>query len=260
MPAYLIFILLIVIVPVLFLYLHAGKPSLRVLMYHKVDETTTEKLTVTGDQLRQQLNWLLKKKYSIISFTEFQKIENQEKKGRYVIITFDDAYENNLRCALPVLKETNTKATIFIPTSFIGKTNEWDDGKEKIMSVAQLQQLPAGTIELGLHTHTHTSFKNLGSEAIKKEILQSMETLESNNIPFVPVLAYAYGSFPKSQPAQKNMFGVFNETGLWYALRIGNNINSLPLKNRFVINRVDIRGTDSFFVFKLKVLFGRISL
>lgn len=260
MPVYLIIIFFIVAALTLLLYARVSSASVRVLMYHKVDATRTERLTVTAAQLKQQLHWLVKKKYSIISFAEFKKIDGQKKKGRYIIITFDDAYENNLQYAVPVLKATRTKATIFVPAAFIGKTNEWDDGKEKIMSAAQLQHLPADTIELGLHTHTHTSFKQLDSGAIKKEMLQSMETLQTNHIPFVPVLAYAYGSFPKNEPAQKNMFAVFNETGLWYALRIGNNINSLPLKNKFVVNRIDIRGTDSFFIFKLKILFGKISL
>jgi peptidoglycan/xylan/chitin deacetylase (PgdA/CDA1 family) len=260
MLAYLIFILLIVILLAVYLYARGNRPSLRVLMYHKVDAAATGKLTVTTQQLQQQLTWLLKKKYTFISFSQLREIEKQKRKDRYVIITFDDAYENNLRYAVPVLQATNTKATIFVPTAFIGKTNEWDDSKEKVMTAMQLQQLPTGIIELGLHTHTHANFKRLDGEAIKKEMQQSVETMQSNHIPFVPVLAYAYGAFPKKDPAQKEMLDVFNEAGLWYALRIGNNINSLPLKNRFIIKRIDVRGTDSFFIFKMKMLLGKTRL
>ena len=260
MPAYLIFILLIIIAILLLLYIHATKSSLRVLMYHKVDAEKKDRLTVTVNQLQEQVNWLQKKNYSIISFREFKELEKEKKKGRFVILTFDDAYENNLQYALTILETTKTKATIFIPTAFIGKINEWDKGSEKIMTAAQLQQLPADIIEFGLHTHTHKSFKHCSSEEIEREMQQSIETLHANNIPYAPVFAYAYGAFPKQEDKQQSMFRIFSDSGISYALRIGNNINYLPIKNNFLIKRIDIRGTDSFFIFKMKVLFGKIRL
>jgi peptidoglycan/xylan/chitin deacetylase (PgdA/CDA1 family) len=259
MPVYIIILIVILIAAV---YIRSTGNALRVLMYHKVDAAKTDRLTVTQLQLQQQICWLIKKKYSIISFKDFKQLEESSfaKKDRYVVLTFDDAYENNLTYALPVLKEHNTKATIFIPTAFIGKENEWDKGSDKIMTALQLQQLPAHIIEFGLHTHTHASFKHCNDEVIQKEMQQSIETLQNNNIPFVPVFAYAYGAFPKQEPAQKNMFGIFSTLGIWYAVRIGNNINTLPLKNKFLVKRIDIRGTDPFFIFKMKILLGRVRL
>ena len=261
MPVYII-ILIVIIIWVAALYIRSTGNTLLVLMYHKVSEEKKERLTVTQQQLQQQIGWLIKKKYSIISFKEFKQIEESSftKKSKYVVLTFDDAYENNLTYALPVLEQYNTKATIFIPTAFIGKENEWDKGNDKIMTAGQLRQLPAHIIEFGLHTHTHASFKHCNEEVIQKEMLQSIETLQNNNIPFAPVFAYAYGAFPKQQPAQTNMFSIFSALGIWYAVRIGNNINTLPLKNRFLVKRIDIRGTDSFFIFKMKMLLGRVRL
>lgn len=260
MTAYLLFIVFFFVIATALLYYHVTKPSLRVLMYHKVDEKKKDRLTVTIEQINKQLNWLVEKKLNIISFKEFKELEAQKKKGRYVILTFDDAYENNLSYALPLLNKTNTKATIFIPTAFIGRTNEWDGGNEKLMTATQLRQLPPGIIELGLHTHTHKNFKLCSAEHIQTEMQRSIETLQQNQIPFVPVVAYAYGGFPKDDNQQQAMIDILKQEKIWYGLRIGNNLNALPVKNNFLIKRIDIRGTDSFFMFKLKVLLGKTSL
>ena len=111
-------------------------------MYYNVDAAKMERLTVTQKQLAQQIEWLIRNNYKIISFKEFKQAEAEgfKQKGKYVILTFDDAYENNLVYALPLLKQYNTKATIFIPTAFIGIINKWDNGNDKIMTATQLQQ------------------------------------------------------------------------------------------------------------------------
>jgi peptidoglycan/xylan/chitin deacetylase (PgdA/CDA1 family) len=261
MAAFLI-ILSSLIVLILFWYLNNTGNTLRVLMYHKVSAHKAERLTITQQQLQQQISWLIKNNYNIISFKEFKQIENEgfAQKSRYVILTFDDAYENNLVYALPLLKQYNTKATIFIPTAFIGSINSWDNGNDKIMTALQLQQLPPQHIELALHTHTHVNFKPGISEVIKEEMLQSVETLQQLNIPFVPVFAYAYGAHPKEKAAEKNMFNIFFSMNIWYALKIGNSINHLPLKKKYLVKRIDVRGTESFFTFRLKMWFGKIRL
>jgi hypothetical protein len=59
---------------------------------------------------------------------------------------------------------------------------------------------------------------------------------------------------------QKLFFELLNEYGIKYALRIGNRINVFPLKNKYVVQRIDIRGIDSMDDFKKKVVFGRKKL
>jgi peptidoglycan/xylan/chitin deacetylase (PgdA/CDA1 family) len=256
--AIIIFMLLLTI----WVYARTQGHSLRVLMYHRVTLQESNRLTVTAAQLAQQLQWLLKKNYSIISFTDLKKMEQEGKmpKGSYVILSFDDAYKNNLTHAVPLLTKYNCKATIFIPTAYIGKSNAWDDSKDAIMTAAQLRTLPANTIELALHTHTHKNFKHCPINDIETEMQQSMDTLQQLDIPYVPVLAYAYGGYPKDKTKQQQLFTILKNMGIWYALRIGNGINRLPMQQPYLIKRIDVRGTDSFFAFKLKLLLGKIKL
>ena len=43
------------------------------------------------------------------------------------IITFDDGYKDLIENSLPLLKKYNFKATCYIVSNFIGKTNIWDE-------------------------------------------------------------------------------------------------------------------------------------
>ena len=56
------------------------------------------------------------------------------------------------------------------------------------------------------------------------------------------------------------MINIFYELGIKAAFRIGNRINKFPFKNKFEINMLDIKGSDSFKKFKLKLKWRKISL
>jgi hypothetical protein len=44
------------------------------------------------------------------------------------------------------------------------------------------------------------------------------------------------------------------------AFRIGNRLNQIPIKNRFEMQRIDIKGQDSLFTFKWKLRLGKLRL
>lgn len=52
-----------------------------------------------------------------------------DRRGRYVLITFDDGYRDNYELAFPILKSHRTPATFFITTGFLdeGRVAWWDD-------------------------------------------------------------------------------------------------------------------------------------
>ncbi|HWK06197.1 MAG TPA: hypothetical protein VNS58_21295 [Puia sp.] len=53
------------------------------------------------------------------------------------------------------------------------------------------------------------------------------------------------------------LFEILGENGIHLAFRIGNRINSLPLRNKFLIQRLDIRGDEPFLLFRISLAFGR---
>jgi len=230
-------------------------------MYHKVADDRPDGLTVTAEMLDFQLSYLAEKGYETISFLDLKEsIETgKELPKRPVIITFDDAYENFMTHAIPILKQLKMKATLFVPVAFMGKTNLWDRGSEKILTAEELKRIQDdGSIEIGIHSFLHRSYAELALEDMKEDLENCFNTMEFHHIKTSRVLAYPYGGYPKKDPELKRqMKELFAAIQLWFAVRIGNRINPLLIKDRYEVKRIDIKGTDSFRTFRIKLARGR---
>ncbi len=238
------------------------KPGrLPILMYHKVLHDNPDGLTVTADMLELQLSFIAEKGYETISFVDLKESAETGKElpKRPVIITFDDAYENFLTHALPILKQFKMKATLFVPVAFMGKTNLWDQGNEKILSADELKRIQDDSlIEIGIHSFLHRSYAELAPEDMKEDLENCFNTLEFHHIRTSRVLAYPYGGYPKKdKELKRQMKELFDVMQLWFAVRIGNRINPLPVKDLYELKRIDCKGTDSFRAFRIKLARGR---
>jgi peptidoglycan/xylan/chitin deacetylase (PgdA/CDA1 family) len=238
--------------------------GLRVLMYHKIEDGTPDGLTVTSDQFRQHLAYLRNKGYSSLSFAGLKQIiaRGIPLPRNVVILTFDDAYRNFLTKAFPLLKEYGFTATVLVPVAFIGKTNVWDQGTDPLMTGEELRRIAVQeNIEIGLHSFLHHNYRDMTQEEAAEDIRNCRKTLSFYAIPHGGVLAYPYGGYPKKDPEKKRqLFELFAEMKLDFALRIGNRINRWPIKQPYEIQRIDIKGSDRFFIFKTKLLKGRAHL
>ncbi len=258
------FLLVVCFMTIQYSFLVPPKKGLPVLMYHKIIEKGADGLTVTADQLDLQLMYLKEKGYQTLSF---KTLKNLLKEGaplpkKAIILTFDDAFINFREKALPLLKKYHFTATVFVPVAFIGKTNIWDKGNDGIMTADDLKHLTLNEdIEIGLHSFLHRSYVGLDISDMEEDLNNCKQTLEFYGISFTRVLAYPYGGYPKKNPELKGqMISLFQKFGLDFAVRIGNRINTWPVRHPFEIKRIDIKGTDNFFVFKTKLKKGRAKL
>ncbi|TAF97090.1 MAG: polysaccharide deacetylase family protein [Runella slithyformis] len=224
-------------------------------MYHKVAAQHSDGLTVNVAQLEQQLIFLKANGYEFITVAQLKSPSLLPPKS--VLLTFDDAYLNNLEYAYPVLKKHQARAVIFVPTAYVGKSSSWDTTAEPLLSLAELRSLDNAVFELGLHAHTHQNFKNSSLLEIRQELTQNLAFFEENQLPFVRALAYPYGGRPKDARTKQKMYDLLQEMAIDYAFRIGNRLNSWPVSNVYEIQRLDIRGNDSFQMFKNKVKWGK---
>jgi len=259
--ASLIFLLLLAGLILEFSILIPARKGLPVLMYHKVSEKNSDGITITTEKLRKQFDYIRKSGYRTLSFSELEtllKTGNPLPK-RPLILTFDDAYRNFSELALPLLKTYEFKASVFIPVGFMGGTNSWDHGSDPILSAAEIRELSKEeNLEFGIHSFLHRSYAELDPAGMENDLELCIQTLTHHNIPFVRVLAYPFGSFPKKDPELKaKMKEVFRTSRILFALRIGNRINRWPIKERYEVKRIDIKGNDNFFTFKTKLRKGR---
>ncbi|REC73658.1 polysaccharide deacetylase family protein [Chryseobacterium elymi] len=236
----------------------SGTESVRILMYHKVLPEKKifgkDLLTVSTENLEQQFKYI-KNNYNTLFFNDLKA--NCQLKHK-LILTFDDGYLNNLQYLVPLLEKYRLKATIFIPTELIPE-KETDENRE-MMTFDEIRSLNPEVIEIALHSHSHKNYSQISLQEAADDIYKNMRTLEEKSIPFTKVLAYPYGKFPKKGEQKKEFFSILEKAGIISAVRIGNNIDYYPWKNKFEIKRIDIRGGDSFNVFKWKLRLGKIKL
>jgi len=266
MMAYILVASVIFLLVLIWLILEYGilipaRKGLPILMYHKVSEGEVDGITISTEKLKRQFEFIRRKGYQTLSFDDVAaaiKIGKPLPK-RPLILTFDDAYRNFMEVAVPLLKTYGFKASVFIPVGYMGKTNNWDNGSDPILSAGEIKELAnTGSIEFGIHSFLHRSYAELDPAGVENDLNLCIQTLGYHNIKFVRVLAYPYGSYPKNDPQLKaRMKEIFRTSRLQFALRIGNRINRWPLKDPYELKRIDIKGTDNFYTFKTKLRKGR---
>jgi len=241
-----------------------SKKGLPILMYHRISKTESNDLTVTLEALDQHFAYIKQQSYQCLSFAQINEMRSKAQPipRRSVVITFDDGYQNNYEYLIPLLEKYGMKATIFLPLSHLGKTNTWDQGDDSLMSVDTVKEISKlSFIELGIHSFAHNNYKHISIEEIDQDLRQCEEFLKHHQIDAVRVMAYPYGGTKRKQPdLNAQMKALLSKYGYWFGLRIGNRINKPVLDNPFELYRIDIKGTDRFFEFKIKMKKGRTKL
>lgn len=110
------------------LFRRVNRRKLLILMYHGVVEKDIQVWTqVPVEEFDRQMAWL-KRAYTVVPLEDaVAMIEGKKPRPDYTaVITFDDGFLNNKTQAYPILKKYNLPATIFLSTSLIDETNDFD--------------------------------------------------------------------------------------------------------------------------------------
>ena len=172
---------------------------LPVLMYHHVGKSKGgpfPELTIEPIQFAQQMQWLDENGYAPITAADWLHWCNSGARlpAKPILITFDDAYDDLVRYAFPVLQEHKFPATVFVPTAYAGRSNIWDQRKGsapiEIMTASTISEWAGKGIEFGAHSRTHPALDNIDPVALEDELAGSREDLEK--IIDAPVVSFAY--------------------------------------------------------------------
>lgn len=240
----------------------AENKSLCVLLYHKISLAgKTDYLTVTTTQLEKHLQIIKKNGYNTILFSDLVNYVTHKTylPPKPLLLTFDDGYKNNYSFAYPLLKRYEMKAGIFLVSEFVqtGYNNHNAKSRE-YLHINDLKDMDPALIEFALHTVNHENYNNLTIEEIDLDIKKSKSKLKSLQVAFQPCLAYTFGAYPKKDKQKRTkLFQLLEANDIKLAFRIGNRINKLPLKNKFLIQRIEIRGNESLWKFKLALKMGK---
>jgi peptidoglycan/xylan/chitin deacetylase (PgdA/CDA1 family) len=184
-----------------------------ILMYHRIADAVPgvpfPTWNVTPERFREQLSGLLKLGYRPWSLNRVlqAQVAGEALPARVFVVTFDDGYVNNLTAALPILRELQVPATLFVATGFLNSPHPFpnDDwcaaGTSHVpveswrpITTAELHQLHESEwIEIGCHTHTHADFRGR-PDLLASDLQQSLEVLNEELGIAAPVFAFPYGT------------------------------------------------------------------
>jgi len=223
-----------------------------------VDQAMPDYLTVSTAQLKEQFQYLLNGGYSIISMGQLINYTSHKVAlpPRPVLLTFDDGYRNNLWQLYPLLQLFQLPATIFLIGQKTMHATEVGEAGE-YLTAEDIQTMDKGLVSFGIHSYSHESYASLSLEKVSGDIDYCQFLFDKLGITVLPCLAYPYGAFPKNDKRkQASIEEIFRKKNIQLAFRIGNRLNRLPLKNRFLVQRIDIRGDESFNKFRRKLKYG----
>lgn len=108
----------------------------RVLPDEPADFSPNAILQVQPDFLDYVIERLRDLKIDIVSLDEALQRLSEPGRGRaFVVLTFDDAYKDNLKYALPILRRQEAPFTLYVPTALVDGTGEiWWQAIEDIIT------------------------------------------------------------------------------------------------------------------------------
>lgn len=227
------------------------RSRLRVLMYHKISaDGARDALTVPVEQLEVHFRHLRSRGYTTVLLRDLIDYVCQGKRlpSKPVLITFDDGYKDNHALAYPLARKYGLKMNLFLVPAFI-------EGEPGYIRLPDLQRMDPDVVDFGLHSSRHQSYADLSEEEVAADIARCIHWFENRRLRFSPCLAYPYGAYPRRK--NRTFFERVGRSGMVLAFRIGNRLNALPLRNPMLIQRIDVRGNETFGKFRRGLALGK---
>jgi peptidoglycan/xylan/chitin deacetylase (PgdA/CDA1 family) len=189
--------------------------TLRVLMYHKVNDLWPNPTTVPTSVFDAQMTLLVELGYVPVSLDAVLEhyLHRAPLPPKAVLLTFDDGYRDNLENAVPILRRHGFPAVLFVPIGFLddarplpheeslrllgirNETVDWDE----------LSELEAGGVRIESHGIGHRPLSELEPAEATREIALSKLRLEERLGREVEAFAFVKGSLADYRPEHASL-------------------------------------------------------
>jgi peptidoglycan/xylan/chitin deacetylase (PgdA/CDA1 family) len=220
-----------------------------ILAYHGVAPSDPgedpHNLRVPPRRFRAQVELLLRAGFELVTVSALaRRAAGGKPPAGLAALSFDDGMEDNHSVLLPILREYEIPATVYVTTGLIGQSNPWlaPESGARMMTEDELRELAAAGVELGAHTVTHPDMSLMDRPACLREMVESREVLESVADTAVHTFAYPfcrYGDAAMAAAADAGFLAAVTCEGRggW---------------GRYELGRAMITGKDGFPSFMLK--------
>jgi peptidoglycan/xylan/chitin deacetylase (PgdA/CDA1 family) len=189
--------------------------TLRVLMYHKINDLPGNPTTVPTGVFDEQMALLGELGYRAVDLDAVlaHYLDGSPLPPKAVLITFDDGYRDNLQNAAPILRRCGYPAVLFVPIGYvssslplpheeplatrgvINRTLDWDG----------LRELEQSRIRIESHGIGHRPLADLEVDEAAREIVLSKLRLEDELGRPVRAFAYVKGSEAHYRPVHLSL-------------------------------------------------------
>jgi peptidoglycan/xylan/chitin deacetylase (PgdA/CDA1 family) len=189
--------------------------TLRVLMYHKVNDLPSNPLSIPVSLFDEQMAQLRDLGYTVVDLDAVlaHYAEGKPLPNGAVLITFDDGYHDNLENAADVLRRYGYPAVLFVPIGYlddarplpheeglasrgiVNRTLDWDE----------LRDLERNGIRIESHGISHRPLADLEVDEAAREIMISKLRLEERLGRPVRAFAYVKGSEAHYRPVHLSL-------------------------------------------------------
>ena len=219
-------------------------PYCIVLAYHSIPNSETERF-------KQQMH-ILKKLTIPIAINYDGPFD---RRARYSIVTFDDAFKSVIRNAVPEMTKLRIPFSIFIPAGQVGTNPGWfeksgdSDTGEIVASIEELSGLPAEIVTFASHTVNHPDLNSVDYKKAYHEMKEAKIMLESQFKREIEYFAFPYGHY------NAKLVDCCHEAGYKQTFSVAPESPLDPLR-KYVKGRIIVRPSDWKIEYMLKILGG----
>lgn len=232
-------------------------PVVRILFYHRISEhpcTRGSELEVTPEAFVRQIELIASSDWRLVPLSAVPKLLAQAgDKGRYLVVTFDDGYRDNVTQALPVLQRYRVPAAFFITTGYTGSDrpyrwvrNAEADPESLPLTWDEVTQLLAAGCEVHSHGVTHRDMRALADDEARRELGDSREVIESKTGVLPTGFCYPFGTLTPVTVA------LAAQAGYQAACTCEPGLNH-PTTPRHALRRTAVQASDTLAVFRAKL-------
>jgi len=220
--------------------------TLRVLMYHKVNDLWPNPTTVPTAVFDEQMRLLRELGYTPVALDAVRDyyLHGTPLPPGAVLITFDDGYRDNLENALPILQRYGYPAVVFVPVGYLDDARPLPhEDPLRVLGVRNetvgwehLAELERGGIRVESHGIAHRPLSELEPDEAVREIAISKLRLEERLGREVEAFAFVKGSLADYRPEHASLV---QQAGYKLAFTSVSGANG-PSTDRFRLRRYNV--------------------
>jgi peptidoglycan/xylan/chitin deacetylase (PgdA/CDA1 family) len=200
-----------------------------ILMYHAVARVPQDpnRICVSPRRFEAQMRYLKRRGLRGVSVRALLRAADSGRAGGLVGITFDDAYENFLHAAVPILRKYGFSATVFAVGGMLGAENYWDESpRMRLLGADGLREASRWGMEVASHGMGHVRLATVGEARLCQEIVESRTVLSEVLDEEVVGFCYPYGSVNEAAARVAREAGYSYACACW--TRVENSLFDLP--------------------------------